>query len=98
MNIGIIGQGFVGTAVREGLNNSYPILVNDLKEELCPEEMYRSVIDIVQECNIIFQCLPTPMKKSGECDLSIVKSSLENINNLPHFSMKPSVKKKIPSS
>ena len=82
MNIGIIGQGFVGTAVREGLNNSYPVLVNDLKEELCPEEMYRSVIDIVQECNIIFQCLPTPMKKSGECDLSIVKSSLENINNL----------------
>lgn len=82
MNIGIIGQGFVGTAVREGLKNFYNTFVCDLKKELCPEEMYTSASDVVQFCNIIFQCLPTPMKKSGKCDLSIVKESLNNLNNI----------------
>ena len=39
MNIGIIGQGFVGTAIREGLKNFYSVSVYDLKKDLCPEEM-----------------------------------------------------------
>ena len=38
-SIGIIGQGFVGTAIREGLKNFYDVLVYDLKRELCPSEM-----------------------------------------------------------
>ena len=37
---------------------------------------------IIQNCEIIFQCLPTPMKKSGECDLSIVRSSLEILDTI----------------
>lgn len=82
MNIGIIGQGFVGTAIREGLKNFFSIFVYDLKKELCPKHMLLTPSDIVQNCEIIFQCLPTPMKKSGECDLSIVTNSLEIINTL----------------
>jgi len=80
MKIGIIGQGFVGTAIRKGLENFYPTLVYDIKEDVCPEEMLVTPTVIVKNCEIIFQCLPTPMKKSGECDLSIVKNSLETIN------------------
>jgi UDPglucose 6-dehydrogenase len=80
--IGIIGQGFVGTAIREGLKNFYPVLAYDIKEGLCPEEFLATPPSIVEQCEIIFQCLPTPMKKSGECDLSIVKKSLENVNLL----------------
>jgi len=80
MNIGIIGQGFVGTAIREGLKNFYPVFVYDIKEDICPEHMIATPPNIIQNCEIIFQCLPTPMKKSGECDLSIVKSSLETLN------------------
>jgi nucleotide sugar dehydrogenase len=82
MKIGIIGQGFVGTAIREGLKNFYPILVYDIKKELCPEAVLATTPDIIQNCKIIFQCLPTPMKKTGECDLSIVKSSLETLNEI----------------
>lgn len=82
IKIGVVGQGFVGTAIREGLRNFYPILVNDLKIDLCPKEMYAYADKIVQNCDIIFQCLPTPMKKSGECDLSIVENSLNNLDNL----------------
>jgi len=80
LSIGIIGQGFVGTAVREGLKNFYEIHVFDLVTDLCPAEMFLDLRDIVTKCDIIFQCLPTPMKKSGECDLSIVRSSLERVN------------------
>ena len=82
MKVGIIGQGFVGTAIREGLKNFYPISVYDLKKELCPKTMLSLPSNIVQNCEIIFQCLPTPMKKSGECDLNIVKNSLNNLNLL----------------
>lgn len=82
MKIGIIGQGFVGTAIREGLRNFYPVCVYDLKTRLCPEDMIAPPIDMVNDCQIIFQCLPTPMKKSGECDLKIVKKSLANLNSL----------------
>ncbi len=88
MNIGVIGQGFVGTAIREGLKNFYNVAVYDLKSELCPEENYQTAREIVRNCEIIFQCVPTPMKKSGECDLSIVRSSLENLDNLSRFEKK----------
>ena len=82
MSIGVIGQGFVGTAVREGLKNFYPVFVYDIKEGICPEDMWQPPIGLVQECEIIFQCLPTPMKKAGACDLSIVEKSLKNVNLL----------------
>ena len=82
MNIGIIGQGFVGTAIREGLKNFYSVSVYDLKKDLCPEEMLATPPGIIQNCEIIFQCLPTPMKKSGACDLSIVRSSLATLNTI----------------
>tara|TARA_Y100000114_G_scaffold134913_1_gene135397 strand:+ start:1806 stop:2696 length:891 start_codon:yes stop_codon:yes gene_type:complete len=80
MKIGIIGQGFVGTAIREGLKKFYPVSVYDIKEDLCPEEMLALPSVIVQDCEIIFQCLPTPMKKTGECDLSIVNNSLRTLD------------------
>jgi UDPglucose 6-dehydrogenase len=80
MIIGIIGQGFVGTAAREGLKHFYETYVFDLNTKACPSEMFLPLKDIVEKCDIVFQCLPTPMKISGACDLSIVRSSLENLN------------------
>lgn len=76
MNIGIIGQGFVGTAIYEGLKNYYKIYTYDIDENKCNS----SLMDVLINCEIIFQCLPTPMSSNGECDLSIVEQSLRNIN------------------
>jgi UDPglucose 6-dehydrogenase len=78
INLGIIGQGFVGTAIFEGLKNFYNIMTFDIDET----KSNSTLDNIVNECEIIFQCLPTPMKKSGACDLSIVDGSLRNIDNL----------------
>ena len=76
MNIGIIGQGFVGSAIREGLENFYKIRTYDIDEEKCnsthQEVCYRS--------DIIFVCIPTPMRNSGECDTRILESVVEKIS------------------
>lgn len=74
-SVGIIGQGFVGSAIREGLNSFYNVLTFDIDEEKCNS----SIQEIIEKCEIIFQCLPTPMKKSGECDLRVVSSSIARL-------------------
>ena len=91
-NIGVIGQGFVGSAIREGLRSYYNMLTYDIDTTKSNCEI---IDDVILNCDIIFQCLPTPMKKSGECDISIVESSLNKINNLCATLDKNSVQKKI---
>ena len=76
--IGIVGLGFVGTAIYEGLKNFYDIRGYDIDVKKSNSTLEKIVI----HSDIIFQCLPTPMKKSGECDLSIVEGSISNLNDL----------------
>jgi len=76
MNIGIVGQGFVGTAIKEGLQNFYNVLTYDIDSSKCNSTLE----EVVRDSNVVFQCLPTPMKTTGECDLSIVRASLSKIN------------------
>tara|TARA_S200000501_G_scaffold352374_1_gene371159 strand:- start:4165 stop:5016 length:852 start_codon:yes stop_codon:yes gene_type:complete len=73
MRIGIIGYGFVGKAMENGIKDNVdiflvdPILntkISDLKDFL-PE--------------IIFICVPTPMNEDGSQDLSIIDSVLKEI-------------------
>ena len=76
--VGIIGQGFVGSAIREGLKTYYQILTYDLDERKCNSNLS----DIIKNCEIIFQCLPTPMFHDGQCDLSIVDESLSRVDKV----------------
>ena len=78
MNVGIIGQGFVGTAIFEGLRHYHNLFTYDIDASKCNS----TLSEVIQECDIIFQCLPTPMRKTGECDLSIVEKSLYKVNIL----------------
>ena len=59
--IGVIGQGFVGTAVREGLQHLFKVETYDKFKSDYSTCM--SVEDVCAKTNIIFVCLPTPMKK-----------------------------------
>ena len=79
MKIGIIGQGFVGTAVKEGLKQFYEIDTFDLDETKRDVDY---VEDIIDRNSIIFVCLPTPMKKDGSCDTSIVENTVMELDNL----------------
>ena len=79
MKVGIIGQGFVGTAVKEGLKQFYEIDTFDLDESKRDVDY---IEDIIDRNDIIFVCLPTPMKKDGSCDTSIVENTVMELDNL----------------
>ena len=81
--IGIIGQGFVGSAVREGMKNVFQIETLDIDpEKFSTCNNISELVDKVGE--IIFVCLPTPMKKTGRCDTSIVETAISDINDANH--------------
>mgnify|MGYP001157053038 FL=1 len=79
MNIGIIGQGFVGTAVNEGLKSFHKIETFDInKTSTCS-----SLEDISTKSDVLFVCLPTPMDSiTGQCHTGIVENVLEEINSI----------------
>ena len=78
MTIGIIGQGYVGTAIKLGFQEHYKIETYD-KFDL--EKSTRSTIkDIVEEAKVIFVCVPTPMRKDGTCYTGIVEEVIREIN------------------
>ena len=75
MKIGIIGQGFVGSAIREGLKNFYEVLAYDIDETRCDS----SHLEVCKESEIIFVCIPTPMRKGGKCDTRLLEKVIERI-------------------
>ena len=76
MKIGIIGQGFVGSAIREGLKNFYKILTYDIDSSKCTHTHKEVCI----QSDIIFICVPTPMRLSGECDTRILEGVVAKID------------------
>ena len=78
INIGIIGQGFVGNAVYQKFKKYFKVLTFDIDETKCNS----SFENLVNNSNYIFVCLPTPMNPDGSCDISIVDNTLKKLNNI----------------
>jgi UDPglucose 6-dehydrogenase len=74
--VGIIGKGFVGGAMYENFKNVFNTLVWDTDETKRTVATFR---EFVETSDIIFVCVPTPMRVSGECDVSIVSSVIDDI-------------------
>ena len=77
--IGIIGQGFVGNAVRVGMQHVFDIKAYD--KDASKFSNVNGIEDVVLNTDIAFVCVPTPMAKSGECDLKILNTALIEIQN-----------------
>ena len=77
MKIGIIGQGFVGSAIREGLKKFYDVITYDIDISKC-NSTHETVCTT---SDIIFVCIPTPMRKSGECDTRLLESAISGIES-----------------
>jgi nucleotide sugar dehydrogenase len=75
--IGIVGKGFVGGAMYENFKDVFNVLVWDTDENKRNVESFEK---FVQNSDIVFVCVPTPMKDSGECDTSIVESVVKEIS------------------
>jgi nucleotide sugar dehydrogenase len=92
MRIGIVGQGYVGSAVREVFSKHYEINTFDLNGKCnCID-----IEDLVDKSDIIFVCVPTPMKKDGSCDTSIVESVVDEIDDVDITDKIVAIKSTIP--
>ena len=80
MKIGIIGNGFVGsaTALLECIDIS--IIIHDINPNLC-KPMNTTLNDICN-CDLIFISVPTPMNKDGSCHTNILESVVHNISQI----------------
>ncbi len=77
MKIGVIGVGIVGGATAKVLGKAHEIFLYDkFKNEYNSEENLKKLI---LNSEIIFICVPTPMKITGEIDYSSIDSSIEQI-------------------
>lgn len=80
MEIGIVGQGFVGSAVREGLKEYHTIHTYDKYK---PELSTMNLETLVKHSEIIFVCVPTPMDvDTGVAHTGIVESVVQQIDEL----------------
>jgi len=76
VQLGIVGLGYVGTAVYEGLKDYHNVNTFDVaRESSCSD-----IDELVKLSDYIFVAVPTPMNKKGQCDLSIVEEVIGNIN------------------
>lgn len=75
MQIGIIGQGFVGAAIRAGLEHFYEVKTYDLDASKCNSTHE----GVCQKSDVIFVCIPTPMRKDGSCDVRLLENVMAKI-------------------
>lgn len=74
--IGIVGRGFVGGAMFENFKECFNVSTWDIDETKRGHDSFESFVNWSE---IIFVCVPTPMKDSGECDTSIVEEVISDI-------------------
>ena len=76
MKVGIIGQGFVGTAVKEGLKDYYSVETFDLVKPCTCSSLH----ELVNTTDVVFVCVPTPMNKDGSCNVDTVNNVIRDID------------------
>tara|TARA_Y100001980_G_C14538626_1_gene315856 strand:+ start:165 stop:1010 length:846 start_codon:yes stop_codon:yes gene_type:complete len=75
--IGIIGTGYVGTAIKLFFEKLISVETFDIIKECSTS----SIEELVSKSNIIFLCLPTPMNKDGSTNFDIINDVLDEINS-----------------
>ena len=74
--VGLIGAGVVGKATRLLLEQAgLDVLAYD-----AAYDAGSTIAEINQKADIVFLCVPTPMKKTGQIDLSILRSVIEELD------------------
>lgn len=84
--VGIVGMGFVGNAVANGLRIRADVTSSDVEimiyDKFQAGKSNSSLADIVERAGICFVCVPTPMRTDGSCDISIVSSVISELSKL----------------
>jgi UDPglucose 6-dehydrogenase len=69
--VGIIGQGFVGQALRRSFSQYYEVFTYD--KFVAARSSHNSVSELCGDCDVVFVCVPTPMNEDGSCNTSVVE-------------------------
>jgi len=79
INIGVIGNGFVGSATVAGFSLHANVRVYDEN----PKSSINSFEETINESEFVFVCVPTPMSlETGKIDLSIIESVFDRVSRV----------------
>ena len=79
LTLGIVGNGFVGSSVAHGFNKDVEQVIVDPKYS---DTTLKECVD--KNPGIIFICVPTPSSETGEIDVSIATTVLQELSNLEY--------------
>mgnify|MGYP001277503591 CR=1 FL=1 len=83
IRIGVIGKGFVGTAVSHGFSHQTGYGADIKIYDKNPVKSQNSLEETVNDSDYLFLSVPTPMHKdTGECDLSYIELVFEKVLEL----------------
>ena len=77
MKLGIVGHGFVGTAVDHGFTRDIQKFIVDPKHNST-----NTIEDLIAfKPDAVFVAVPTPQSESGECNTEILEGVMQQLNN-----------------
>jgi UDPglucose 6-dehydrogenase len=77
MNVGVVGLGMVGNAIKDGFEYlKHKVLEHDIK-------LNTQLSDII-DTDIVFICVSTPPQEDGSCDVSIVETIITDLSKLKY--------------
>ena len=77
VRIGIIGLGYVGSAILNSLSDRFIDLVI-----IDPDKGHNSTYNDLAGAEAVFVCVPTPRDNDGNCDTSILEDVLARLHNI----------------
>jgi len=80
--IGIVGKGFVGSAVQFGFSPSVGCDAEVRVYDINPNKSTHTLEETVNESDFIFLSVPTPSNKDGSINIDILDDALNNINEV----------------
>ena len=83
MKVGIVGLGYVGSAILKAYQDKHmdhkihTFDIDNSKNPSCD-----SLKELVNNSDLLYICVPTPMTREGKCDVSIVEKVTQEINDI----------------
>ena len=84
--VGIIGNGFVGESQAFAFSPTAEVRIFDIDPLKATH-----TLDEVQECDYVFVCVPTPMRKDGSQDISYIENVFNNAVRGPIYIIKSTI-------
>ena len=83
LKVGVVGGGFVGRAMGALAGPTIEVTIYDKTAERCVPS--GTVLEDLCACNVVFFCIPTPMRSSGTCETKMLHEAVESFRTLPSY-------------